>query len=296
MARLRGENLRSIYILLFLNIAFFFFEWQDPQHYINFFCFDRSAVFIHHEWWRLLTYQFVQGGTTMFFFPPPLALFFNLMLLQLFGGAIEEELGTRHFLVIYALSLLGTAGVASLLNVRLLGTFFMSYTLIFIAATLFRHETLYFMCFIPLRVTWVAVAIGIWLMYNVMRGSGQALPALGGAALSFGYFLLLRHLPAPRPVGYVEPKERDADALVQRATRNVARVAAVKNALTTANDSEIDRLIALSQREIVPGVNICPPVDYKPESSDGYCVRCEGFAECTARHLRLNRPAKANAS
>jgi len=43
-------------------------------------------------------------------------------------------------------------------------------------------------------------------------------------------------------------------------------------------------------------VNICPPVDYKPEDSDRYCVRCEGFAECTARHLRLNRPVPVPAA
>ena len=42
---------------------------------------------------------------------------------------------------------------------------------------------------------------------------------------------------------------------------------------------------------VIAGVNICEPVDYKPEHSDRYCIRCEGFAECTARHLRINRPA-----
>ena len=73
-------------------------------------------------------------------------------------------------------------------------------------------------------------------------------------------------------------------------TQNLTRAAAMKKALSTGSQSDIDRLIALSEKEIVRGVNICPPVDYKPEHSDRYCVRCEGFAECTARHLRLNRP------
>ena len=51
----------------------------------------------------------------------------------------------------------------------------------------------------------------------------------------------------------------------------------------------------LLRTEIVRGVNICPPVDYKPEHSDRYCVRCEGFAECTARNMRLNRPKRIDA-
>jgi hypothetical protein len=45
----------------------------------------------------------------------------------------------------------------------------------------------------------------------------------------------------------------------------------------------------VAEGEIVPDVNICPPADYKPGNADGYCIRCEGFAECSARYLRLNR-------
>jgi hypothetical protein len=77
--------------------------------------------------------------------------------------------------------------------------------------------------------------------------------------------------------------------------RNLTRVTAVKKVLATGSDVDIDRLISIAEREIVRGVNICPPVDYKPEHSDRYCVRCEGFAECTARHMRLNRPKRAEA-
>jgi hypothetical protein len=40
-------------------------------------------------------------------------------------------------------------------------------------------------------------------------------------------------------------------------------------------------------------VNICPPADYKPENNDGYCIRCDGFSECSARFLMMKRPAAA---
>jgi membrane associated rhomboid family serine protease len=292
MLRARGENLGSVWILLFLNIAFFIFQVQDQAHYTSFFSFERNA-FLAGDWWRPLTYQFVQGGHGLFFFPPPVALFFNLILLHLFGTAIEEEIGTFHFLTIYALSLFGSAALAGFLRIPLLGTFFLSYTLIFVAATLFPDTTLYAMMIIPLRAQWLAAGIAGWLVYSVFADGTQALPALGGAVLSYGYFLLLRYLPAPQPRGYAPSGDQEADRVVATATRNRARVSAVKHALVTANDSEIDRLIDLSTNEVVRGVNICPPVDYKPEAADGYCVRCEGFAECTARHLRLNRPAKA---
>jgi hypothetical protein len=74
---------------------------------------------------------------------------------------------------------------------------------------------------------------------------------------------------------------------------NAARYAGIKQALAGANDADVERLIAQADRETVANVNICPPADYKPEAVDGYCIRCEGFAECSARYLRANRPRAA---
>src|SRR5205085_11416306 len=74
------------------------------------------------------------------------------------------------------------------------------------------------------------------------------------------------------------------------AIRNAARVTAMKHAIASGLATEVDRVIDQSEREIVAGVNVCPPVDFKPDSADGYCVRCEGFAECSVRYLRANRP------
>jgi len=58
----------------------------------------------------------------------------------------------------------------------------------------------------------------------------------------------------------------------------------------------VERLIAQCERDTVPGVNVCPPADYKPDHTDGYCIRCEGFAECSARYLRSRVPAAAIAA
>jgi hypothetical protein len=61
----------------------------------------------------------------------------------------------------------------------------------------------------------------------------------------------------------------------------------MKRTLSETDREKIDAMISKIQPEIVPGVNICPPADYKPEAADGYCVRCEGFAECSVRYLKL---------
>jgi membrane associated rhomboid family serine protease len=298
MFRSRGENLHSIYVLLFLNLAFFLFQVQDPQRYAQFFCFDRAAILEGHQWWRVFTFQFVQGGTGLFFMSPTVMVFLNCLFLYLLGSMVEEEWGTGHFLTFYLLSVAGSAAAGFVVNQPILGSFFLSYSLVFAYSTLYPDAVFYLFFVIPIRAWMFGWVAFIALLTGVLYlGSANSISAMGGALLSYAYFWLECLLPARRPrhVYAATAMEKTADRLVQTATRNLSRTSAVKNALATTNDAEIDRLIALSESEITRGVNICPPPDYKPEASDGYCVRCDGFAECTARYLRLNRPQKAAA-
>ncbi|HKB78534.1 MAG TPA: rhomboid family intramembrane serine protease [Thermoanaerobaculia bacterium] len=294
MFRSRGENLRSVYVLLFLNIALFLLQNQDSQRFAQLFAFDWPAV-LHGDVWRLFTYQFVQSGYVGFFHIPPIVtLFLNLILLGFMGIAVEEEWGTSHFVTFYLISTLATAGAAAALGVPLLGSFFINFTLLFVYATLYRDQT-FLLLVIPIRVTYLAWFAFAALVAGVFFGNRGNMAALGGAVAGYGYFLSQRVRALPRlgpRVAQPQPQEPD----VTLATHNRTRVAAMKKALSTGSDSDIDRLIAAAEREVVPGVNICPPVDYKPEAQDGYCLRCEGFAECTARHLRLSRPKRIDST
>jgi len=88
MFRSRGENLRSTYILIFLNVAFFMLQFQDAPKFARLFGFDRNAV-AAGQVWRLFTYQFTQAGHVgLISFPPVLTLFLNLVLLALLSGVI----------------------------------------------------------------------------------------------------------------------------------------------------------------------------------------------------------------
>ena len=291
MFRRQGENLRSVNILLFLNIAFFLLQIEDAQKYYGLFAFERHAV-AAGQVWRLLTYQFIQASRFgPFNIHPIFSLIISMTLLTLLGNAVEEEWGTFHFMTFFAISTLGSAAVAAMLGVPVLGSFFISYSLLFVYASLYPGETFY-LYIIPIRAAWLAIFSAAMLLFGVFMGSGAAIAALGGAVLSYGYYLWQRTRPEAVSPRMKRPKieERDEQANVVAVTRNITRFAAIKNALTTGSSSDIDRLIGLSEREVVSGVNICPPIDYKPEASDGYCIRCEGFAECSARYLRLNRP------
>ena len=295
MFRSRGENLRSTYILLFLNVAFFLLQYQDAQKFTRLFGFDRNAV-AAGQIWRLFTYQFAQAGHVgAFTIPPVLTLFLNLVLLSLMGFAVEEQWGTGNFLRFYLMSTLATALVAAWFNTPLLGSFFINFTLLFVYAALNRDQTFYLSTILPIRVTFLAWLALAALLTGVFFGSKTNLAALAGAVVGFGYYVSQRVRVLAIATGETGPAPRrgSEDAAVIAATRNITRVAAMKRALFTGSASDIDRLIDLAQREKVSGVNICEPVDFKPEHSDRYCIRCEGFAECTARHLQLNRPKVA---
>lgn len=292
MFRARGENLRSVFILLFLNVAFFLLEHQDPEKYARLFSFNAEAVF-KGQFWRVLTWQFTAAGEGWM---EALSLFVTLLLLYMMGTALEEEWGTGHFIALFLVSTFASAGVAAYLRIPLLGTYFVYFTLLFVYASAFPQQTFYLFGAIPVRVRLLAVFSLAVLIYGVFTGGLANLAALGGAAAAYVYYLSQRVRVRFVAAAVVEEQDPDEPPPVRIDTtpiQNAARFAAIKQALAARSHSEIERLLAQCERDVTPNVNICPPVDYKPENADGYCVRCEGFAECSARYLRMNRPAPA---
>lgn len=286
MFRSRGENLRTVYILLFLNIAFFFLEYQDVQKYAALFAFDGDAL-LAGDVWRLFSWQFTQAGQGWFSFPMPVVLFLTLLLLYLMGSALEEEWGSRQFLSLFAISTIASAAAAGWMGIPLLGSYFVNFTLLFVFASAFPGQTFYFFGVIPVRIRWIAAIAVIVLLAGVFAGGAANAAALAGAVAGYLYFLSQRVRRA-EPVPEAEPAGQ-RDSVDTAAIRNAARFVAMRKAIAARSTADIDRLIAQSEREKVRGVNICPPPDFKPENSDGYCIRCEGFAECSARFLTMNR-------
>jgi membrane associated rhomboid family serine protease len=289
MVRRRGENLHSVYILLFLNIAFFILEYQDPQRFALLFSFDK-AHFLQGQVWRVITYQFSQAGQGWAFLPMYVILFLRLCMLYFMGAAVEEAWGTYNFLIFYGISTVATAATAAALGIGLLGGFFVTFTLLFVFAALFPEQVL-LLIFIPVRVRWLAYFSAGILLLGAFTGGAANVAAVAGSMAGYVYFLLSRTpaVPAFAAAGGLKPPPKTHDES-SPAVLNAARFVAIKRAIAAGAVPEIERLAAQSERDIVHGVNICPPADYKPESLDGYCIRCEGFSECSARHLRAAVP------
>src|SRR5947208_6631123 len=229
MFRSRGENLRSTYVLIFLNVAFFMLQYQDAAKFARLFGFDRNAV-AAGQVWRLFTYQFTQAGHVgLITFPPILTLFLNLVLLSLMGFAVEDEWGTGNFLRFYLISTLATVLVAAWFSTPLMGSFFINFTLLFVYAALNRDQTFYLSTILPIRVTFLAWMALAALLTGVFFGSKANLAALVGAAVGSGYYVSQRvRVLAVASHEAGAPKFDAEDALVIAATRNMTRVAAVK--------------------------------------------------------------------
>ena len=286
MFRSRTENLRSVYVLLFLNVAFFLLEHQDSEKYARLFSFRWGAVKAG-EVWRLFTWQFTQAGEGWM---EALALFITLLLLYMMGSALEEEWGTFNFAMLFAISTLVSAGVAAWLGIPLLGTYFVYFTLLFVYASAFPQQRFYLFGAIPVPVQLLAAFALAILVYGVIQGGEANIAAFAGAAAAYLYYL--SHRIRVRFITVEEEQLQQSDIPPVRidttAIHNAARYAAIKQALARKSGADVDRLIGQCEREIVANVNICPPADYKPEHADGYCIRCEGFAECSARYLKMN--------
>jgi membrane associated rhomboid family serine protease len=290
----RGQNLHSVFVLLFLNVAFFLLEHQDPEKYVRLFRFEWDGI-LRGEIWRVVTWQFVAAGEGWL---EALALFVTLLILYMMGSAVEEEWGTSHFLMLLVLSTAGSAAVAASLDITLLGTYFIYYTLLFVYATAFPEQTLYLFGLIPVRVRLIALVALAALIYGAFAGGLANIAALAGSALAYFYFLTQRArvvVAAVHQAAAVAAAQPPVTRAESAAIQNAARFAAIRQAVSAGPGADMNRVIAQCEREIVPGVNICPPADYKPEATDGYCVRCEGFAECSARYLR-SRLAAAGVS
>ena len=290
MFRRRGENLHSIYVLLFLTLAFFFLEYQDGEKYARLFAFDRGAV-AAGEFWRVFTYQFTQAAQGWFSFPKPLVLFFSLLLLYIMGAAVEEEWGTSGFLAFFAISTVVSAGTAAFLGVALLGSYFLNFSLLFVYSSVFPQQTFFLLGIVPVRIRWIAWFAAGMLLVGVFVGSPANIAALTGAIAGYAYFLSQRiRIAVPKKT---EKLPADEPAPETNTIRNAARAVAIRRAIASGSAAEIDRLASQFRRDIVGGVNICPPADFKPDHNDGYCIRCEGFSECAVRLLTGRRPAAA---
>lgn len=283
---MRGENLRSIYIFLFLQIVFFFFQVQSEERFVSAFALIPGAL-IEGEVWRAFSYVFLIRGFLLggVF----LGFFFTLLILYFVGTPIEEEFGTGHFVALFLISTLLPVPIALMTRPAwIIGSFFVYYTLMIIYGDRYGEAVIYLIV-IPVKARWLAWFAVILLVMGVFGAPRVYIPLAAGVAAAWGYYRIFmaggRQLRVPS--GFKAARQAmDRASVASSAHENIEQFQETKRIAESGSADEKRVRIEHLKERITPGVNICPPVDFKPEDEDGYCARCEGFNECSARWLK----------
>jgi membrane associated rhomboid family serine protease len=271
--------------LIFAHFALFMVTYGSPE--------GREALalipqLVRLRPWTVVTFQFVHGG--MFWF------FISMIVLWIMARPLEEAWGSPRFLVFWLVSILGAAGTALLLGQPLAGDVFLSTSLLFTFATLFPQTEFLLFFVLPVKVKWLAIVGGGFLIV-----SSLALGVLAGIAnvvgMSAGYvfFLATRRLPTRRKLAFeLKKKKVEVETAVENASvgrKNADWDARVRAAETRAReagrvvDDDLPLLAELDEARD-PSITVCAPEDFG-YVDDPVCSSCPGFAECAARRIRL---------
>lgn len=238
--------------------------------------------------WTLVTYQLVPTGMISFLF--------GMMILWLFGRTLEHDWGSPRFLVFWAVSTLGAAGAALLLGSILASDVFLSASLMFTYATLYPDTELQLFLLIPVKVKWLAVFGGGYLVaVSFTHGLLGGIVNVVGMSAGYLFFLATRNLPTRRQLGF-KLKQRRASAAIRAESadaevRNRGWDAGVREAEARARElGRVDErdlpLLDELDRGVDPSVTVCAPSEFG-YTDDDVCRSCSGYAECAARRIRM---------
>ena len=272
-----------------LHFVFFFLTTADPVRTVSLFgMFPTTAL---TQPWTFVTYQFLHAGA--------LSLFFGAMILYILGTALEAEWGTGEFTVFWLVATLGASLAAFVTgNAIASGGVLSGISMLFAYAWLYPDVQFLAFFVVPVKVKWLAWLALAGLLWDFVRALLAGRPGLGfvqiaGAGAGFLFFWVRHHgrfqarkaaqtaAVAVKSAGAVR-----ADVALERRNRELfPRVEDLRRAVAGGDppprarefEAELGKLV-------VPGVNICKPVDFKGDK-DGICVRCEGFAECSLRYV-----------
>ena len=272
-----------------LHFVFFLLAAMNPKRVAELFGFWPQQALTQP--WGFVTFQFLHAG--------PMSLFFGAFALYILGSALEAEWETREYTFFWLVATLGASLSAWALGTPLVSDpFVVPISMLFAFAFLFPDTQFLVFFVIPVKVKWIALfSLGL-LALTFLRdlfsfGAGPALVRVLGAGAGFLYFWFRHH-------GRFKASKAARDAVVAVKTAGAVRQ---DEALEKRNRELFPRVEALRATEragveppggeglrnelrrlVVPGVNICKPVDFKGDK-DLTCLRCEGFAECSLRFL-----------
>lgn len=220
-----------------------------------------------------------------------------MLILWVMARPLEEDWGSPRFLAFWAVSVFGAALTATLLGQPLAGDIFLDASLLFTFATIFPDIEFRIMFILPVKVKYLAIIGGAFLVFSSMQ-YGLLAGAVNVVGMSAGYafYLITRNMPTRRQMAFELKKKKAKIELKVEASiterRNLGWDPAVKQAIERAKTTheiaaEDQELLAELDAAQDPEITVCAPGDFN-FTDDRVCRSCSGYAECAARRIRMS--------
>ena len=122
------------------------------------------AAVLHGEVWRLATYILIPGTDSYFW------ILFALAFLWMIGDGLESAWGAFRLNLFYLVGMAGTTVAAFFFGAGDSNTM-LNLSLYFAFSWFYPNMEVYFMAILPVRIKWLALAMGAWLMFQFVVGS-----------------------------------------------------------------------------------------------------------------------------
>jgi len=272
--------------LIFLHFAVFMLGYTNQEGL-------RALALIPGEVaarpWSLVTYQFIHGASMFWFF-------ISMLVLWIMAKPLEDGWGSPRFLVFWLIATFGGSITAALLGVPLFGDIGVNGSILFSFATLYPETEFRMFFLIPVKVKYLAIVAGAFLVFTGLSfGLAAGIAYVAGMSAGYVFFLATRRLPTRRKLAF-QIKKKKADIAVKAessaaADRNQVWDRLVREAEARAR--EAGTVAAGDEWLLVeldacrdPSITVCAPGEFGYVEDD-VCRTCTGYAECGARRIRM---------
>ena len=283
---MRSDSWRLTEGLIFVHFAVFILSWANRGGLIGLAVIPGQVA---SRPWTLVTYQFVHGPSMFWFF-------ISMLVLWIMAKPLEESWGSPRFLAFWMVATFGASFTAAGLKLPLYGDTGVGTSILLTFATLFPNVEFRLFFIIPVKVKYLAVVAVAWIAFSSLQmGILPGVANVAGMCSGYLFFLATRKLPTKRKLVF-EYKKRKASTEVKAETieaesrnqiwdpkvREVVARATQSGAVSPEDEGLLAELDAAQDRSIT----VCVPSEFG-YIEDDTCRTCPGFAECSARAIRM---------
>ena len=160
---------RGVKVLLIINIIVFVLTELSGKRSTLFLSFGLvpSMVWTQLKIWQIFTYSFIHGG----FFH----IFFNMFVLWMFGKDLENQWGTKDFLIYYFVCGMGAGFITALFGINsiipIVGASGAIYGLLVAYGFTYPNRLVYLYGLFPLKVKHMVLGLGVIAFFASMSAS-----------------------------------------------------------------------------------------------------------------------------